>query len=118
MARVTTEDCIDKINNPFDLVVFSSFRAREIAASSEIAVARENDKDPIVALREIAEEKQSVGALKERLIESYQTQIEIDEPEADAVELMCDIEDEEPTTDDMNEEDVLRALMDAQRKEE
>lgn len=81
MARVTTEDCVDKVPNRFDLVMLAAHRAREISAGSPITVDRDNDKNPVVSLREIAEETQSAEDLRERLIESNQTQIEVDEPE-------------------------------------
>lgn len=81
MARVTVEDCVDKIPNRFELVMLASHRAREISSGSSITVDRDNDKNPVVALREIADEMQSSDELRERLIESNQTQIEVDEPE-------------------------------------
>ena len=73
MARVTVEDCVDKVPNRFELVLLSSHRAREIAAGSPITIDRDNDKNPVVALREIADETQSADALRERMIESHQT---------------------------------------------
>ena len=88
MARVTVEDCVDKVPNRFDLVMLAAHRAREISSGSPITVDRDNDKNPVVSLREIADETQSSGALKERLIESNQTQIEVDEPEDDAMALL------------------------------
>ena len=69
MARVTVEDCVDKVPNRFDLVMLAAHRAREISSGSPITVDRDNDKNPVVSLREIADETQSSGALKERLIE-------------------------------------------------
>ncbi|MCL4162667.1 UNVERIFIED_CONTAM: hypothetical protein GTU68_037762, partial [Idotea baltica] len=72
MARVTTEDCVDKVPNRFDLVMLAAHRAREITAGSPITVDRDNDKNPVVSLREIAEETQSAEDLRERLIESNQ----------------------------------------------
>lgn len=68
MARVTVEDCVDKVPNRFDLVLLAAHRAREIAAGSPPTVDRDNDKNPVVALREIAEETQPVDELRERLI--------------------------------------------------
>ena len=76
MARVTVEDCVDKVPNRFDLVMLAAHRAREITAGSPVTVDRDNDKNPVVALREIAEETQPVDDLRERMIESTQTQIE------------------------------------------
>jgi DNA-directed RNA polymerase subunit omega len=114
MARVTVEDCVDKVTNRFDLVMLAAHRAREIAAGAELTVDRDNDKNPVVALREIAEETQSVEDLRERMIESQQTQIEVDEPEEDAMALLMGAEADKPAEDDMSEEKLLRALMEAQ----
>ncbi|WP_397544189.1 DNA-directed RNA polymerase subunit omega [Roseovarius salis] len=116
MARVTTEDCIDKVPNRFDLVMLAAHRAREISAGSPITVDRDNDKNPVVALREIAEETQSADELRERLIEANQTQIEVDEPEEDSMSLLMGGEPDKPAEDDMPEEDLLRALMAAQEQ--
>lgn len=113
MARVTVEDCVDKVPNRFDLVMLASHRAREIAAGAPLTLERDNDKNPVVALREIAEETQSSEALRERLIESHQTQIEVDEPEDDQMALLMGQERDRPE-DDMSEEKLLRALMEAQ----
>ncbi|MEM7599312.1 MAG: DNA-directed RNA polymerase subunit omega [Pseudomonadota bacterium] len=114
MARVTTEDCVDKVPNRFDLVMLAAHRAREISSGSAITVDRDNDKNPVVALREIADETQSADELRERLIESNQTQIEVDEPEDDSMALLMGGEPDKPADDDMPEEDLLRALMEAQ----
>ena len=114
MARVTTEDCVDKVPNRFDLVMLAAHRAREIAAGSPLTVDRDNDKNPVVALREIAEETQAADDLRERLIESNQTQIEVDEPEEDSITLLMGGDVDKPNTDDMSEEKLLRALMEAQ----
>jgi DNA-directed RNA polymerase subunit omega len=114
MARVTTEDCVDKVPNRFELVMLAAHRAREIATGSPITVDRDNDKNPVVALREIAEETQSADDLRERLIESNQTQIEVDEPEEDSMALLMGGEADKPAEDDMSEEKLLRALMEAQ----
>jgi DNA-directed RNA polymerase subunit omega len=114
MARVTVEDCVDKVPNRFELVMLAAHRAREIAAGSPVTVDRDNDKNPVVALREIAEETQIASVLRERLIESYQTQIEVDEPEEDQMALLMSGEIDRPMQDDMNEEKLLRALMEAQ----
>jgi DNA-directed RNA polymerase subunit omega len=114
MARVTVEDCVDKVPNRFELVMLAAHRAREIQAGSPIAIDRDNDKNPVVALREIAEETQSAEVLRERMIESYQTQIEVDEPEDDQMALLMSGEIDRPMQDDMSEEKLLRALMEAQ----
>ena len=114
MARVTVEDCVDKVPNRFDLVMLAAHRAREISAGGAITVDRDNDKNPVVSLREIADETQLADDLRERLIESNQTQIEVDEPEEDAMALLMGAEADKPVEDDMSEENLLRALMEAQ----
>ena len=114
MARVTVEDCVDKVPNRFELVMLAAHRAREIAAGSPLTIDRDNDKNPVVALREIAEESQQADDLRERMIESHQTQIEVDEPEDDSMALLMSAEIDRPAQDDMNEERMLRALMEAQ----
>ena len=114
MARVTVEDCVDKVPNRVDLVMLAAHRAREISAGAPITVERDNDKNPVVALREIADETQSAAELQERLIESNQTQIEVDEPEDDAMALLMGAEQDKPAEDDVSEEQLLRALMEAQ----
>ena len=111
MARVTVEDCVDKIPNRFDLVMLASHRAREISSGPAITVDRNNDKNPVVSLREIADEMQSADELRERLIESNQTQIEVDEPEEDSMAMLMGGETDQPAEDDMSEEKLLRALM-------
>ena len=114
MARVTVEDCVDKVPNRFELVMLAAHRAREVASGSPLTVDGDNDKNPVVALREIAEETQSADELRERLIESHQTQIEVDEPEDDSMALLMGAEQDKPVEDDMSEEKLLRALMEAQ----
>jgi len=81
MARVTVEDCIDKVDNRFELVLLASHRARQIAQGMPLTLDRDNDKNPVVALREIADETLSVADLKEALIHSLQKHVEVDEPE-------------------------------------
>ena len=114
MARVTVEDCVDKVPNRFELVMLAAHRAREIAAGSAITVGRDNDKNPVVSLREIADETQTADDLRERMIEANQTQIEVDEPEEDSMSLLMGAEADKPVEDDMSEEKLLRALMEAQ----
>jgi DNA-directed RNA polymerase subunit omega len=114
MARVTVEDCVDKVPNRFELVMLAAHRAREIAAGSPVTVDRDNDKNPVVSLREIADETQSADALRERLIESNQNQIEVDEPEEDAMAILMGAEQDKPEEDSMSEEMLLRQLMAAQ----
>jgi DNA-directed RNA polymerase subunit omega len=116
MARVTVEDCIDKVENRFDLVLLASHRARMISSGSQITVDRDNDKNPVVSLREIAETTVSPGDLKEDLIHSLQKYVEVDEPELDAVPLIgsdggtVDADDTEVTSDRMTEEELLKGL--------
>ncbi len=113
MARVTVEDCVDKVPNRFELVMLAAHRAREISAGDPLTVDRDNDKNPVVSLREIADETQLADDLRERMIESLQTQIEVDEPEEDSMALLMGGENDKPE-DDMSEENLLRALMEAQ----
>ena len=115
MARVTVEDCVDKVPNRFELVMLAAHRAREISSGAAITVDRDNDKNPVVALREIAEETQTADELTERMIEANQTQIEVDEPEDDQMALLMGQETpDKPDDDDMTDEKLLRALMEAQ----
>ena len=86
MARVTVEDCIEKIANRFDLVMVAARRSRDVASGAEINVERDNDKNPVVALREIAEEKIIVEDIQESLVKGLQRHVEIDEPEEDDVD--------------------------------
>ncbi len=90
MARVTVEDCVDKVSNRFELVMLAAQRSREVSAGSELTVERDNDKNPVVALREIAEETIKVEDLQDGLVRSLQKFVEVDEPEDDdALELMA-----------------------------
>lgn len=117
MARVTVEDCIDKVDNRFELVLLASHRARQISQGSSITVDRDNDKNPVVALREIADETLSPDDLKEDLIHSLQKHVEVDEPEPDPVTLAASAadseEDDQPETvtfDQMSEEELLAGI--------
>ena len=89
MARVTVEDCVTKIPNRFELVMAASQRARKIAAGAPLTVERDNDKNPVVALREIAEETVDQKELEEALITGLQKYVEMDEPEEDEVDLIA-----------------------------
>ncbi|MCC6007202.1 MAG: DNA-directed RNA polymerase subunit omega [Rhodobacteraceae bacterium] len=113
MARVTVEDCVDKVPNHFELVMLAAHRARELAAGTPLTVDRDNDKNPVVALREIADETITAADLRERSIGSHQTQIEVDEPEEDSMSLLMGTERDAPI-EDMSEEHLLRSLMQAQ----
>jgi DNA-directed RNA polymerase subunit omega len=89
MARVTVEDCVLKVPNRFNLVLLSAQRAREIAGGGELTVERDNDKNPVVALREIAEASIDLDNVRQDLISSLQKHVESDEPEDDAMELLA-----------------------------
>lgn len=117
MARVTVEDCVDKVPNRFDLVMLAAHRAREITTGSPLTVERDNDKNPVVSLREIAEETQQVDDLRERMIEASQTQIEVDEPEEDAMALLLGAEIDRPKpADEESEEKMLRMMLEANQR--
>lgn len=88
MARVTVEDCITKVPNRFELVLVASQRVNEISTGAPLAVDRDNDKNSVVSLREIAEDKVSLDALKEGLVRAFQTQHEDDVDELEAVEAL------------------------------
>lgn len=83
MARVTVEDCVLKVPNRFDLVLLAAQRAREISSGGALTVDRDNDKNPVVSLREIADETVSVEVLRESVVQSLQKHVEVDEPEED-----------------------------------
>ncbi|WP_267397132.1 MULTISPECIES: DNA-directed RNA polymerase subunit omega [unclassified Sphingomonas] len=85
MARVTVEDCVDKVSNRFDLVLFAAQRARQISGGAELLLDRDRDKNPVVALREIADELVRPDQLEESVINSLQKVQQDDEDEADAV---------------------------------
>jgi DNA-directed RNA polymerase subunit omega len=121
MARVTVEDCIDKVENRFELVLLAAHRARLISQGQAITIDRDNDKNPVVALREIADETLSPDDLKEDLIHSLQKHVEVDEPEADAqaIEARSETgaeetveagEEDNVSFDRMSEEDLLAGI--------
>lgn len=117
MARVTVEDCIDKVDNRFELVLLASHRARLISSGSPLTIDRDRDKNPVVALREIADETIPPEDLREQLIHSLQKYVEVDEPEAETVPLIGNTtmapsssDDSEVHFDHMSEEDLLRGL--------
>ncbi|TCM19936.1 DNA-directed RNA polymerase subunit omega [Novosphingobium sp. PhB165] len=85
MARVTVEDCVDKIPNRFDLVLLAAQRAREISGGAELSVERDRDKNPVVALREIAEQTVRPNELKESLVTSMQRVLPDDDDAMDEV---------------------------------
>ena len=125
MARVTVEDCVDKITSRFDLVLLAAHRSREMAEGAEILVDRDNDKNPIIALREIAEEKLAPKELEEAKVFSLQNQVDVDEADEDYIPLVQDNSkpqiaatseesDQEVAVAEerMSEEDLLKAMQD------
>lgn len=121
MARVTVEDCIEKVENRFELVLLASHRARMLAAGAPLTIQRDRDKNPVVALREIADGTLQPDDLKEDFIHSLQKFVEVDEPEADVVPRLAPAgsapaaaassdEDNAVEFDRMSEDDLLRGL--------
>jgi DNA-directed RNA polymerase subunit omega len=121
MARVTVEDCVDKVENRFELVLLASHRARMIASGAPLTIDRDNDKNPVIALREIAEQTVAPEDLKEDLIHSLQKYVEVDEPEPEVVPMIASAASGEKGAvaaddngdvafDRMSEEELLRGL--------
>jgi len=120
MARVTVEDCVDKVPNRFELVLLAAHRARTIAGGGAITIDPDNDKNPVIALREIAERTISPDDMRESLIHSIQKNVEVDEPEAVAAPLLPperrapvlgrDDQGSDTVVDVMTEEQLLRGL--------
>ena len=119
MARVTVEDCVDKVENRFKLVLLAAHRARTISSGSPITIDRDNDKNPVVALREIAEQTVNPEDLEEDLIHTLQKYVEVDEPEmAESGALTGSApgslpsggEEVDMTFSRMSEEELLRGL--------
>lgn len=118
MARVTVEDCIEKIENRFELVLLSGHRARMLAGGAEPTVPRDNDKNPVIALREIGDEMISADDLEEEFIHSMQKYVEVDEPETEVVPMISATGEvsnlgEDPdkiSFDQMGEDDLLKAI--------
>jgi DNA-directed RNA polymerase subunit omega len=125
MARVTIEDCIDKLPNRFELVLLSAHRARMISQGAPITLNRDNDKDPVVSLREIADETINKDDLREEFIHAMQKHVEVDEPEPTEMPLLTQAggvpmaeasaadqggETAEPEMEQMTEEELLRGL--------
>jgi DNA-directed RNA polymerase subunit omega len=119
MARVTVEDCVDKVPNRFELVLLAAHRARAIANGSQVTIDPDNDKNPAVALREIAEKTVPPEDLKEGLIHSIQKNVEVDEPEAGAAPslpverrpiLGRDDQSTDTVVDVITEEQLLRGM--------
>ena len=107
MARVTVEDCVLLVPNRFDLVMVAAQRARQISSGAPLAIDRDNDKNPVVALREIAEEKLSLPDLRDTLIRGHQKTVEADEPEEEIVDLMADENSWMHTTDNSLADDAM-----------
>lgn len=86
MARVTVEDCVLKVPNRFELVLVAAQRARDISSGGKLTVERDNDKNPVVALREIADDTVPLDGLRNSLVSGLQKHVEVDEPEEDEME--------------------------------
>ena len=114
MARVTVEDCVDKVPNRFELVLLAAHRARSIANGSQITVDPDNDKNPVIALREIADKTVPPDDLREGLIHSIQKNVEVDEPEAAAAPSLP--QDRRPTLgrDDQSSDTVVDVITEEQ----
>ncbi|WP_333794349.1 DNA-directed RNA polymerase subunit omega [Hyphomicrobium sp.] len=120
MARVTVEDCVDKVPNRFELVLLAAHRARSISNGSAITVDPDNDKNPVIALREIAERTIPAEDMRESLIHSIQKNVEVDEPEAAAAPVLPqerrapvlgrDDQASDTQVDVLTEEQLLRGL--------
>jgi DNA-directed RNA polymerase subunit omega len=111
VARVTVEDCIEKVENRFDLVLMAAHRARLISAGSQITIDRDNDKNPVVALREIGDGAIAPEDLREELIHSLQKYVEVDEPERHAAPLLDGASDDEGDTfNTISEDELLRGI--------
>lgn len=113
MARVTVEDCVTKIPNRFDLLMIAAQRARNISSGSDLTIDRDNDKNPVVALREIADETISFSELEDGIITGLQRYVEVEEPEEDEMDLMQAIhhdveEDEVEMQADIEDEDEIK----------
>lgn len=89
MARVTVEDCVDKIPNRYELLMVAAQRAKDISAGSPITLPRDNDKNPVIALREIAESTVNIEDLQKSLVMGLQKYVEVEEPEEEELEIMA-----------------------------
>jgi len=111
VARVTVEDCIEKVENRFDLVVMAAHRSRLISSGTSITVSRDNDKNPVVALREIGDGTISPEDLLEEVIHSLQKYVEVDEPEIANLDAIEDhAEGDAVTFDSMSEDELLHGI--------
>ena len=130
MARVTVEDCVTKIPNRFELVMTAAQRARDISAGADLTLERDNDKNPVVALREIADENVDFDALQETLVKGLQRYVESDEPieeemdvralqqdvtgETGEADEAAEVAEDELTVHDVAAEDVASAMAEAE----
>lgn len=89
MARVTVEDCIEKVSNRFELVMLAAHRARALSSGAQLTVHRDNDKNPVVALREVADETIDLGEVEESLVKGLQKHVEVEELEEEEMELLA-----------------------------
>lgn len=112
MARVTVEDCVDKVSSRFELVLLAGQRAREIAAGAPLTIDRDNDKDPVVALREIADETVTPDDLREAKVRDLQRYIERDEPEEDDLSLELAGRELSAANEDITPENLAKVLSD------
>jgi DNA-directed RNA polymerase subunit omega len=115
MARVTIEDCIDKLPNRFELVLLAAHRARLVSQGAPLTVERDRDKDPVVSLREIAAETINKDDLREEFIHAMQKHVEVDEPEQTEMPLIAQsgdmsVVDAPEEFEQMTEEELLRGL--------
>jgi DNA-directed RNA polymerase subunit omega len=119
MARVTVEDCVDKVPNRFELVLLAAHRARAIASGSHVTIEPDNDKNPVISLREIAEQTIPPDDIREGLIHSIQKNVEVDEPEAAAAPMLAvdrrpmlgrDDQSSDTSVDVITEEQLLRGM--------
>ena len=113
MARVTVEDCIEKIPNRFDLVLVASQRARSLSSGAELTVEQDNDKNPVVALREIAEETIAIDEVQESLIKGLQKHLEPDVPDDEEMDQLTTGDDFMNMTNELKPDTVLSATGDA-----
>jgi DNA-directed RNA polymerase subunit omega len=114
MARVTVEDCVDKVPNRFELALLAAHRARVLGKGSHTTVDPENDKNPVIALREIAEKTIAPRDVLEALIESIQENVEVDEPESRAVPTSSEADRPVLGRDDQSVDGVVEVLTEDQ----
>jgi DNA-directed RNA polymerase subunit omega len=105
MARVTVEDCVLKVPNRFELVLLAAQRGRDISSGSKLTVERDNDKNPVVALREIADDTVSLDSLRNSVVSGLQKHVEVDEPEEDEMESF--MPDRDIQFENMAEDEVI-----------